>query len=131
VEASDLSDLERAVVAACVEMAMEVVTRPVPEPWDVFGRRLLAEELEFGPRWSPSVWFNNGRPVPERFRVRFRKAVGRLEAEGVVACANKGGRLAHVRLTVEGERVAALILDATPPTSGPDATPARPHRPEV
>ena len=91
------------------EVLLEVARRmreidDAPEPpawktWEVLERRELKT---YGPRYSPAVWFGGGRPIPERHRVRYLRALHELAAGGLLAILGWAAILG-VGLRIEGD----------------------------
>lgn len=117
--ADGLTAEEREILLVCKQLTGDIAARPEPASrWD---RAELADLRKYGPRYSPSEWFGDGRSLPERFRVRFLRAVQNLESRRLVKGTNRGGRLAHLKLTAEGEALAAtLAADPDPGTTPTD-----------
>jgi hypothetical protein len=68
-----------------------------------------AEQRARGFQYRPVEWF--GPLLPGRIRKRCRRAIDRLEAVGLLVTWRKyGGRLTHLKLTPEGERLAVELL---------------------
>lgn len=103
-----LSAAERMVLTACRVRMREIAGRKAPPKGDRWAAADLDELREYGPRYLPASWFGDGEPLPERVRVRFLRALRGLEARDLVeTTAGEGGRLTWVKLSAEGERVAA------------------------
>lgn len=112
-DANEFTAEEREVLAVCRRLMAEIAATPDPPAWKRWEAADLADLRRYGPRYSPSRWFGDGRPVPERYRVRYLRAVQSLESAGLVKATNAGNRLAFLRLTTEGEKIAAT-LEPTP-----------------
>ncbi len=98
-----LTETELTVLRACLVLEREIERRPKPDEEDYWAVEDDAEERQFGARYRPSSWFNAGRPLSPRRRVRFLRAVRHLETRGLVICtAGEGGRLAWLKLTEAG-----------------------------
>lgn len=100
-----LTETELTVLRACLILERETERRPKPDEDDYWAGEDDAEEREHGPRYRPAAWFNDGRPLSPRRRVRFLRAIRRLEARELVICtSSEGGRLAWLKLTEAGLR---------------------------
>ncbi|VTS03812.1 unnamed protein product [Gemmata massiliana] len=98
-----LTETELTVLRACLVLEREIERRPKPDEDDYWAVEDDAEEREYGPRYHPAAWFNDGRPLSPRRRVRFLRAIRRLEVRELVTCtAGEGGRLAWLKLTAAG-----------------------------
>ena len=101
---------------ACRREMAAVAATPAPPEWQSWWGRAWQEEQEHGPRYRPAAWFARGdEPMPDRFRTRYLRAAHGLAGMGLVRIATLGGKLAFLRLTPSGERVAAA-LEAVPAT---------------
>ncbi|MBA4068195.1 MAG: hypothetical protein C0501_31740 [Isosphaera sp.] len=108
--ADDLSAEERQLLAECSRRQQEIAARKSPPKWQAWAVRDWEDAREYGPRYLPSGWFTGGRELlPEKFRVRFLRAVRGLAARGLLTPTRTGNRLTHVKLTAEGQRVAAEL----------------------
>ncbi len=110
-DASDARDVNEGsfVIVQAYRMQEAFLAAPEPEPaawWLVMER---AEQRAHGFRYQPTEWF--GPELPERIRKRCRRAIDRLEADGLLITWRKyGGRMSHLKLTPAGERLAVELL---------------------
>jgi len=93
-------------------------TRPKPPAWKTWDVRDHADDIDYGPRYSPS-WFGDAADTEAR-RVRLLRTVYRLADAGLVDIVkSEGGRLERLRLTKAGrEAVAELRTAGTPALAG-------------
>lgn len=110
---------ERDLIVACVLRMRIIAERPAPPKWRTWDRRDHDDEVQYGPRYRPSQWFvGDGEQVqvmPEKYRTRYVRACHRLEAVGLLEITTSGGRLAHVKLTTEGVKVADELVPPDKP----------------
>jgi len=69
--------------------------------------RALAEQKEYGPRYSAFVWF--GKDIGERKRMRYRRSIDSLAARGLLVRTGTGKRLTNLALSPAGERLARVL----------------------
>ena len=114
------------VLVATYRRQLAIAAAAQPEPWRWWAVCEHVEQVTHGPAYRPAEWF--GFLLPEHVRRRCRRAIDRLEAEGLIISWRKyGDRLTHLKLTPTGERLAIELLakyehagqDASP-TPGPD-----------
>ena len=96
-----ISEQEKAVLIDCAWRMEAIRTVKRPRAWQTWAVRELEELKRYGPRYMPSLWFNGGRAIPERVRVKFLRAVHRLEEAGLLETAGVGVRLQNLKLTPE------------------------------
>ncbi|QEL14944.1 hypothetical protein [Limnoglobus roseus] len=95
-----------------------VATTPEPPAWKRWEVRDLATLRESGPLYKPSEWFGNGSPLPAAVETRYRRAVHRLAAEGLVELTHsEGGRLRHLKTTDAGRQALAAEQAESPPVT--------------
>lgn len=97
------------VLVRALQLQQALESRPEPPAehwWEVMER---SEAKAHGPAYRPIAWF--GELTPERIVKRCRRAIQRLEVEGLIVTWKKhGARLTHIKLTPEGERLAIELL---------------------
>lgn len=123
----DLTPEEAEILAVCAARMAEIAARRLPPNATRWQRLDLDGLRRFGPPYSPADWFGDGRPLPEKHRQRYRRAVAALAARGLLVESAYRDRLAAVRLTPAGERAAASLVapgSTIAPGAGPDLTPA-------
>lgn len=103
-----LTDTERQIMTTCRDLEAEIAARPQPGAWQRWERDELDHLKRYGPLYRPSEWFGGGRPIPEKYRVRYLRAINKLIAAGLLTGATtEGNRLAHLRLTEAGAQAIA------------------------
>lgn len=91
-----LTTEERRLLLAVADRMLDIASAPVPAS-DYAAARL--DDLHaFGPQYRPGEWFGDGGLLSEAARVRFIRAIGRLESRGLLQVTNSGGRLRYLRL---------------------------------
>lgn len=131
------SDEERRVLLECRRREVEIAAMKPPPKWATWDRKDYDDVVEYGPRYSPAAWFvgEGEQLLPDRYRVRFLRAVRSLGARGLLRLTATGGRLTHVKLTPEGLKVVQELegkvrargkakprQPAGEPSGGPEAT---------
>lgn len=129
-----LSSEERDILTTCATLMREIQEQDVPEEDDYWARLEYDELKEHGPRYVPRTWFGGGSPVPERYRVRYLRALHNLAGRGLVSLATgSGGRTENVKLTakgwaavegIEGKAKAKGKKPARKPVAGNESPPA-------
>jgi hypothetical protein len=87
----------------------EIAATPDPPQWREWDRRELEELRECGPRYLPSEWFCKDQMIAEKYRVRYLRALHALADAGIVELTTNGGRVYGVKLTEEGQKIAATL----------------------
>lgn len=108
-----LTETEHLVLTTCRDLEAEIAGRKNP-PKSQHWERVDFDELKrYGPRYLPSAWFGGGRPLPEKHRVRYLRAVNRLIEAGLLAgtTSRDSNRLQHIKLTPAGIRAIAPPAD--------------------
>ncbi|MBA4104962.1 MAG: hypothetical protein C0485_04310 [Pirellula sp.] len=110
-DASDAQDVNEGsfvlVQAYRRQQALLAAPEPAPSAWWIAME--IAEQRAHGFLYKPTEWF--GPVLPERIVKRLRRAIDRLEADGLLVLWRKyGGRMTHLKLTPAGERLAVELL---------------------
>lgn len=118
------------VLVQAYRLQQSFLAAPEPEPsawWLVMER---AEQRAHGFPYKATSWF--GSELPEHIRMRCRRAIDRLEANGLIVTWRKHGkRLTHLQLTAAGTQLAVELLakhdgvdaKAMDPVGPPEAAP--------
>jgi hypothetical protein len=108
-------DLARLVLIEVERQCEAVRSRPRPPAWQRWAVWEHEDDLEYGPRYTPT-WFGD-LTATEAGRVRVLRCVYRLADAGLLTIVkSEGGRLERVRLTPAGTETAAELRDAGTPT---------------
>ncbi|HEY1192460.1 MAG TPA: hypothetical protein VGE74_32855 [Gemmata sp.] len=110
IDIAELSAEQQEVLIACAKQMAAIAETPEPPAAHPWAARDLAELREYGPRYMPGQWFGDGAPVPEKYRVRYLRAIHELGAAGLLERFTSNGRLVNVKLTTEGEAAAAALM---------------------
>ena len=102
---------EQDLLIRCLELTNEFATYEKPAEWQTWVYDDWLAEATHGPRYLISAWFG---PLRERDRVRYRRAIDNLEADGLMVTHRQWGtRLTHVKLTEAGKALAAQLTAPT------------------
>ncbi len=119
-----LSPEQREIIRECAKRMAEIAATPDPPKWAEWDRRELQELRDYGPRYLPSEWFCKDQMIAEKYRVRYLRALHALADVGLVEITTNGGRVHWVKLTKEGQKIAALTKRSAktnpPPIGQPD-----------
>ena len=98
-----LTDTEREILTACRDRMAADAEVPEPDRAARWVHAAWVELRDYGPRWQPASMFGGGEPLPEHVRVRYLRALRRLEVAGLLETfTGEGGRLENVKLTEAG-----------------------------
>src|SRR5580700_231926 len=101
-----LSPEQRDILRECAERMEEIAQVPEPPKYPEWERREWQENRECGPRYLPSEWFCDGDEIlPEKFRVRYLRALHALIEMELVEATYNGGQIHWIKLTEEGAKV--------------------------
>jgi hypothetical protein len=102
---------EKALLTRCLALQAEIEASE-PEEWKSWERRPWEQQYIYGPAYFIGQWFG---PLPERMRMRYRRALDVLAEAGLVELHREYGvRLTNVKLTEAGEVEARkLAAEAT------------------
>lgn len=105
----DLSAAERATIIAIAYRMLDLVTEEPPPKWRRWETVCHEDALAYGPVYSPCDWFAGGEGMTDADMTRMRRAVGRLEAQGLIDVTDFGRRCRHLRLTPKAVPVLATL----------------------
>lgn len=106
---NNLTNDQRRILAATLTYAAAIAEQEPHNWWTAHDREEWEADRRYGPLWSPSKWFSDVDSNAET--VRLTRVLKGLEAAGLVITFRRDGRRnQHVRLTVEGERIAGAML---------------------
>ncbi len=108
-----ISSIERQVLIEVGKRVAEFDTRTPPPAWKTWALQEYEEIRDYGPRYSPADWFGGGQGIPEKYRVRYLRAVYSLRDRGLIVTAGVNRRLTNVKLTEAGR---AALKELAPPT---------------
>lgn len=87
-----------------------------PPAWRIWDRQPFDEQRENGPEYRPFDWFG---PHSEAERVRYLRAIRRLETAGLLVTHQRlGRRLSHVKLSPLGQEIAQRLIEGRDVASG-------------
>lgn len=96
----------RTVVIETAKRMNDIAATPEPPKWQTWAVAEWQELREFGARYEPRSWFGGGQVLPEKYRVKFLRAIHELAEAGLLVRGTLGGRTTHIRLTDEGLELA-------------------------
>lgn len=97
------------VLLECLFRENQIAAAIRPPKWQKWGRMIDAELREYGPRYSPAEWFGGGQPLEEKMRVRYLRAVHKLQKDGQLAVTTVSDKLAYLKLTAAGREAAEQV----------------------
>src|SRR5262249_26263086 len=99
---NDFSTEEIDILTRCLELENQLEERE-PPAWH-WERNDWEQQVACGPRYLCSRWFG---PLSERVRVRYRRAIDRLEERGLIETHREWGtKLSNLQLTALGTETA-------------------------
>ena len=100
----------RLILRECLSRTWELETRPAPPHWRRLASADYREQIEFGPRYSSSEFFNHGEPLADADRMRVGRAIAALESIGLIQTHCRfGTRITNIRLTPQGRLIAEQL----------------------
>ena len=99
------------VLLECLYRERQIADAKRPPKWRTYSRMIDAELREYGPRYSPAEWFGDGKPLEEKMRVRYLRAVHKLHKDDLLAMTTISGKLAHLKLTDAGRDAAEQVAN--------------------
>lgn len=111
-------ELARRILIEVDRQCKAVESRPRPPEWKTWTLEKYEQDLEYGPRYSPT-WFGELART-EAGRVRILRTIYRLSEAGLlVLVKSEAGRLVRLRMTPKGEAVASELSEAVGQAASP------------
>ena len=95
------------ILTECENRMTQLTKQKQPPDWRCWEVEDYLTQREYGPKYGCGAWFG---PMPERRRMRYRRAIDDLERDGLLKIWREFSKLTSLKLTRKGRKMAKKLL---------------------